>query len=248
MTTAVNINKANTTTFKTYSNTHEELGNVLKVVSIGLVLVDEATTNGTSAEELWSKLHGLGRGWGTKPLITAAVTSSAYSEIANLGLARSFSAFDAFLVGSAAELDSYRNYDLADPQTINTPDTDDDSLEKAGRALERFYRDRGFEMSAIDFLIPVFDYYKSARNCIVHRSGIASKELCRIEASEELAESVANWIKLTGEHGQLKLKRFNDGAQIRFDYFDAILSSSVLRLLALDLNSQIIARIGSTLR
>lgn len=240
----VNFSKANTSTFKRYSDTHEELGNLLKVVSIGLGLIDEANANKIPVQELWSKLEGRGRSWGTKPTITSEITTSAYYEIANLGLARSFSAFDAFLIGSAAELDSYSTYDVMEMPSGTNPNTDDDGLEKAGMAFKRFYRDRGFKTSDINFLIPVFDYYTAARNCIIHRSGIASRELNKCVVSHELAHTVENWISLTGEHGPLRLKSFNQGDRVKFDYFDAILSSSVLRLLALNLNSQIVARVG----
>jgi hypothetical protein len=37
----LSIAKANSTAFKTFSNTHEDLGNALKVVSVGLSLTTE---------------------------------------------------------------------------------------------------------------------------------------------------------------------------------------------------------------
>ncbi|WP_299969216.1 hypothetical protein [uncultured Roseobacter sp.] len=239
------IAQANTTAFKTFSNTHEEFGNALKVVSVGLSLVTEEIQAGTSPEALWSRVGLLTEKWGTVPLLSGTITETAYFEIANLGLARSFSAFDRFLVDADAELTSLESHSFLSPSQFSTQETSGiETVDEPGLSLERFYVRRGFDRSRVAFVAPVFDYYRSARNCIIHRSGVASSEMESLAKSSRLAEALHSWVEHTSEHGPLKLKEFEEGEIIKFDYFDAILCSSILRRLALDINEQAVPLMG----
>ncbi|MDW3224173.1 MAG: hypothetical protein R8G34_15050 [Paracoccaceae bacterium] len=243
--TELSIKQANTTAFKTFSNSHEELGNVLKIVSVGLSLTIEEIQSGTPAKSLWSRVGALSEDWGTVPIFTREIAETAYAEVANLGLARSFSAFDRYLADIGGELDSFDHYHSSGSVALKSI-TDDDSvgLDNPGMALERFCERQSFSRSNVEFAAPVFDYYRAARNCIIHRSGVASRELETKVVSASLSESLANWEELTDEHGPLKLKSFEEGETIKLDYFDAILCSSILRRLALDIDAQAVRRIG----
>ncbi|MCK0101974.1 hypothetical protein [Pseudohalocynthiibacter sp. F2068] len=243
--TVLSIERANTTAFKTFSNSHEELGNVLKIVSVGLSLTIEEIQNGTPAKSLWSRVGALSEHWGTVPIFTQEIAETAYAEVANLGLARSFSAFDRYLSDIGAELDSIDHYHSSQPVALKSgPDDDSGGLDNPGMAFERFCERQNFSRLNVEFVAPVFDYYRAARNCIIHRSGVASRELETKVISASLSESLANWEELTNEHGPLKLKSFEEGEPIRLDYFDAILCSSILRRLALDIDAQVIRRMG----
>lgn len=236
--TVLSIEKANTTSFKTFSNSHEELGNVLKIVSVGLSLTIEEIQSGTPANSLWSRVGALSEHWGTVPILTQEIAQTAYAEVANLGLARSFSAFDRYLIDIGAELDSFNCYRSPESEVLKSR-PDDDSI-----GLEKFCERQNFSASNVEFVAPIFDYYRAARNCIIHRSGVASRELQTKVVSASLSESLVNWEELTGEHGPLKLKSFEEGEMIRFDYFDAILCSSILRRLALNIDAQAVKRMG----
>lgn len=241
------ITKANSTAFKTFGNTHEDIGNALKVISVGLSLTTKEIKGGTSSAALWSEVGLLAEQWGTKPTFSDTVIKNAYSEIANLGLARSFSAFDRFLTDMEAELTSLEHHNLLTPSQVSIQaDSEVGTVDETGLTFERFYLRRGFDKSRVDFVTPVFDYYRSARNCIIHRSGVASSEFESLANSTRLADSLKNWVERTHEHGPLKLKAFKEGEEIRFDYFDAILCFSVLRLLALDADRQAVPQLGIT--
>ncbi|MDG4647271.1 hypothetical protein P6F26_02340 [Roseibacterium sp. SDUM158017] len=243
----LNIAKANSTAFKTFSNTHEELGNALKVVSVGLSLTTKEIQAGTSSAALWSQVGLLAEQWGTKPMFSDTIIETAYSEVANLGLARSFSAFDRFLTDVEAELSSLEYHNLLSPSQVSTQvGSAVGTVDETGLNFERFYLRHGFDTSREDFVVPVFDYYRSARNCIIHRSGVASSELESMANSTRLADALQSWVKRTHEHGPLKLKTFKEGDVIKFDYFDAILCFSVLRRLALDIDRQTVPRAGIT--
>ncbi|MFL0357604.1 hypothetical protein ACI5KX_14155 [Erythrobacter sp. GH1-10] len=241
----LNLSLANTNSLRHFIRSHEAFGNLSKVASVGLAILKDEIGNGTPASVLWNRVASISEKWGTEPQFTEDIAHNAYAEIASLGIAKSFSSFDKYLVDVDAELLSAAS--LIDSRSdVRLPPLEniDDDLDSPRASVEMIYERQGFDTSAIAFSLPVFDYYQSVRNCIVHRDGLASKALCRKARSKDLEATLEAWVEITGEHGALKLKTFEQDEAISLDYFDNILCYSVLRRLAQDTDKQAVDRMG----
>lgn len=239
------LSRANTNSLRNFIRSHEEFGNLSKVASVGLAILKDEIASGTRASVLWSRVASISEKWGTEPQFTEDIAHKAYSEIASLGIAKSFSSFDKYLIDVDAELLSAASLTDLESRVDQQPiENINDDLDSPRASLELIYDRQGFNNSAIAFSLPVFDYYQSVRNCIVHRDGLASKALCRKASSKNLKATMGSWVKLTGEHGPLKLKTFEEDEVIALDYFDNILCYSVLRRLAKNIDKQAVDRMG----
>jgi len=225
----------NSNSLKEFSNLHEELGIVLKTMTVGLVLCEEALSRGETSKQLWKKLDAKNMRWGTMPQISQPGISAGKIQVGNLGAVQGFSAFDTYMDSIRGELESYNHkFKHEEPDERDL----DDDRDNSNQSLSKLYKWSGFDNSAISFVLPVYYYFQSARNCIVHRCGLASKNLQKLCESDELERSLENWKLNTGEHGDLRIKKFKKEEKIEFDYSDAILTSSTLRLIALDIDRQ----------
>lgn len=237
--------QANTNSLRNFIRSHEAFGNLSKVASVGLAILKDEIANGAPANVLWKRVESISELWGTEPQFTEEIAQNAYTEIACLGIAKSFSSFDKYLVDIDAELLSVHSLSGSEAEVqLQRLESIDDDLDSPRASVEMIYERQGFDTSAIAFCLPVFAYYQSVRNCIVHRDGLASKAFCRKARSKDLEATLADWVETTGEYGPLRLKTFEQDEAISLDYFDNILCYSVLRRLAQNIDKQAVSRMG----
>lgn len=240
-----NLAKANTNSLKSFIHSHEDFANLSKVGGVGLAILKDEITNGAPSSSLWPRINSISEPWGTEPQFSEVIVERAYTEFANLGIAKSFSSFDKYLVDIDGELVSFSSFGNHGSSVPMEPlENEGDDLDSPRVSLAKIYERHSFDPLGIDFCLPVFSYYQSARNCIVHRDGLASRALAKSATAEALGATLTDWVKLTGEYGPLKLKLFEQDDAISLDYFDSILCYSVLRRLAQDIDKQAINRMG----
>ena len=113
-------------------------------------------------------------------------------DIGQAGVVRAFSTFDLFMDEIAADLTRWIAFSK---QTLSeTVDTS----EEPDRAA-RFYRSIEGTPAKIRFLWAVYRYFRLARDCIVHRDGIASKSFEEAYQDPALDAALADWIKQTAK-------------------------------------------------
>jgi hypothetical protein len=101
----------------------------------------------------------------------------------------------------------------------------------------------GWDINPIAFLLPLFHYFTSARNCIVHRSARANEELVKYSQSPELSKCVAHWPVDRGK-ALPSLPSVETNREIPFLPRHLILASEVCYRAAKQLNSQLTSFLG----
>lgn len=181
-----------------------------------------------SGEEPWGKT----RNWKNVPDLTAR--SARF--LAQMGLVHVMSAFEEFLGDIKTEHDRFA---IASGNLPEQPD-DEDADEQT---INRLCGSLGWSPRPIAPIAPLFEYFTIARNCIVHRSGRASRALVRISGDALFLEAAANW---TGESGrplpafpQIELNR-----EITFLPRHAVLASIVCNRLAHHFDRRLVDYLG----
>ncbi len=207
---------------------------------LGLGLLADEIDRETPPSELKAKLYRRkGWLWGGMPDWSnpSGIVVQARRDIGQAGVVRAFSAFDLFMDEIAADLTRWTNFSKQKPTST---EYEDDEPDRAAR----FYIRIGGTPAAVRFLWPVYRYFRLARDCIVHRDGVATKALEEIYRESALNAALADWIKRTGEMTVPEIIPVEAGRLIDLNHRQAISASSVLRLIALDINNQVLKILG----
>jgi hypothetical protein len=237
----VDISSANTEASLRFHRFHERLNLSIKVQMIGLGLLADEIDQKAPAEELKEKLYRRkGWLWGGMPdwPNPDTIVLNARRDIGQAGVVRAFSAFDLFMDEIAADLARWTAFSKQDPAPASDAD------EEADR-VARFYRSIGGTSAAVRFLWPIYLYFRFARDSIVHRDGVASRALVECYQDWTLANALSKWIKRTGEMTAPEVIPVTAGELIDINHRHAISASSVLRLIALDINRQALHLLGA---
>lgn len=242
---AVDIANANTEALLRYHRFHERLNRSIKVQIIGLRLLADSIEDGRPFRQIEDSLSRNNEFIGSMPDWTNPMdlVRSARLDLGRAGVVRAFSAFDLFLDEITAAVNRWRDFRELVPASHGS------SKRKAADAgdmdrVEKIYHALGAKRQDIEFLWPVYKYFRLARDCIVHRDGLATAALADQSISSDVNTAVARWVNETGEQRPPDILRLSKGEEIEFSNLHAISSSSILRLIALDLNRQVLQHVG----
>ena len=175
----MNIQHANTEPFVRLHRFHENLNEVLKIVSSGLEVLRSRVEGGEKIDAALD--YNSGAAVGKRIRVTKPALALSRMTIANLAIAHVYSAFDDFCVQMVAEVDRVRAaYGL--PQLKGTLRTEDGDI-----SLSQLYTRCGFGTDDFVEHLVAFIYFQMARNIIVHRGSQASAAFARL--SEEAKTS-----------------------------------------------------------
>jgi hypothetical protein len=238
------IAEANTEGFLRYHRFHERFNRSIKVQVIGVGLLTNAIEDGRTVGEIRIEFDRQGGLWGGMPDWSepSALINEARLDIGRAGVVAAFSAFDLFLDETAADLERWRAFRKKEsPIELSSP-ISTGSAEGPDR-VERYYHDLGETIAAVNYLWPVYRYFRLARDCIVHRDGIASDAAAQASMSDDLHPVLSHWVKNTKETQPPEVLPLVRGQKINFTHRHAISASSVLRLLARDVNRKAINKL-----
>ncbi|WP_375600354.1 hypothetical protein [Devosia sp. Naph2] len=240
----MNLDGANTEAFLRYHRFHERFSGSVRLQTMGLSLLADEVESGRSADELYERFSKRGWLWGGMPdwREPMQLIAGARREIGQAGVVRAFSAFDVFFSDLEADLERWRVFRGNKKPGDDAADLDEEGFADPAKVLYRRVggRTSGFD----DFLLPLYQYFRRARNCIAHRDGIASAALVSDSSSEGIVASLKAWRSRTGEMTQPELIPVQVGTPIEFTHKQAIACSSILRLVAKDISSHAVQRLG----
>ncbi len=248
----MDLSSANTEAFIQLHRFHEHLNRTIKTLVIGLGLASEAVQENRPQESIRQLLYDRDWLWGGMPDWNEpdALIDEARRDIGQTGVVRAFSAFDFFLDSIEADLASWAHRLLSTDQrglpkrAKESPPPIEDETESADR-LVGFYDRLGVGRDGIEFIWPVYRYFRLARDCIVHRRGVASRASAELSNSSQISEAIKGWATYTGEMNNIELLSLEEGQEIAFTHRQALLASSVIRLIALDINRICLAKLGA---
>jgi len=152
--------------------------------------------------------------------------------LAQMGLVLVMSAFEDFLTNVKSEHSRYSGF-LGTPTIAKKPLAG--NIEN-GDILRNFYASLRWDITPIEYLLPLLDYFVLARNCIVHRSGRATEALVEEAKSSELSECIHAWPSKPGKKIP-QLPDVQEGRDIAFLPRHAILFSEVCQRAAIEIDS-----------
>ena len=140
----------------------------------------------TSAQVMLTLGTG-GEPWGPMKWRTVdADIKNAAVFLSELGLARAASAFEAYLIGAKAEFDRANGL-----PTTSAADGD--------TKLDQLIADLAVPSKDIHDAREMVRFYTVARNCVVHRSNRANRELFELRQSDDFKKVLAAWSKRVGK-------------------------------------------------
>lgn len=245
----MDISNANLESGNTFHLFHEELNRVIKINVIALTLLRQQLASGLSEQEVKEKVYETGELWGGMPSWTNPnqLLDGARRDLGNNGILRVFSAFDVFMDTLEGELGSWYHF------THKTAKNDlQKDIKKAIKAEEEGDSDklfklmarRGWNLSNEKHIKSIYTYYRLSRNCIAHRNSIVSTALSECSHSQDLKDALDNWKNFTSDKTVPPIEPLHYGDPIRFTHRDALMASSITRLIAMNINQLVIKEIG----
>jgi hypothetical protein len=224
---------------------HESLNKSIKVQVIGLGMLADEIDAGISPTKIQERLYARsGWLWGGMPDLNdpTNLLETTRRDIGQAGLARAFSAFDLFLDELQADVDRWNHFYLTPSKIVDSAENED-SPEVVDR-VEKFYARLGADNSNVSHIWDVYQYFRFARDCIVHREGRASDALVTAFANPGINTALNEWVERTDELTAPVLVKVTKGEQIDFTHQQALAASSTLRIIALDLTKIVAQTIG----
>lgn len=154
---------------------HNRFNQLVKITGAALHrLLDD--TKGAGGQDIVSKyIRVSDQFWGTTKFANPErIVTKSINQNSNLWIVEVFSAFDIFMDGVRAELDRW--HAVSGMPKIKGELKDEDG----NISLTSLYKQTSWDDSAVSKYSKVFDFFRVCRNCIAHRSGLASKLLAKI--------------------------------------------------------------------
>jgi hypothetical protein len=153
-----------------------------------------------------------------------------------LGIVQVHSAVDDFCETVAAD---YMRWQAFSDQVSSSQPNEDSEAERLEATCARF----GWPCDGFSQWRPVLRYFRMARNCIAHRSGVATSSLQEAGAAPELSKSLAKWAKRDGADPPA-LPKFGFGQSIQLLPRHTILALDAAYRAADYLNRQFVMKVG----
>lgn len=152
-------------------------GSMTKVASAAARSKRSATTSLPTGTEPWGKA--------TKWKNIGQHTQQAAEFLAEVGIARTASAFEDFVTGAQAE---FSRGSLVPSAPVGN-----------GSPFCKFANDLGISLTSISDLQAMEEFFGVARNCVVHRSNRASSNLEKLRYSTAVVAALGRWGKRPGK-------------------------------------------------
>ncbi len=116
--------------------------------------------------------------------------------------------------------------------------------EDSGDKVAHLYAKLGADRQVSDHTWAVYRYFRLARDCIVHRDGLASSALVEEYQSSQAASEMKLWVIKRRWHMSPVLVPVVQNEQLEFGLRQVIAASAHLRRIVLDLSNAVLRKIG----
>lgn len=241
----IDISNARLQPFQAFHSFHERINVQIKVAHSAALLLVRHAGEPDVGDQLAELIVASHPSWNAPPVrnLTIDVQRAQDSAISAFALMAIFSAFDDFLIGTEAEVSRGVRDDRSKKAELDTFDPaaeDEDTEDEKVDRVFRLYGSMGWNPAGLSGLQPLLRYFRLCRNCIAHRNSRASKALAEQSTDSELIAS----LKTLQEGSERSLMVFAVNEAIHIPPTLAIMSSHVLRLIAIDVNERMVSTLG----
>jgi hypothetical protein len=228
---------ANVEPYRRYHDFHERLNESLKVLTASACHTVAFLEEPHTTQTLGDLIKAADPSWRFPPVWEppANLAQSMIGSIGRLGIVNVWSALDDFRVGIEAEIERWEAFAKV---KLNRHDVSE-SEESCGLLqvlLNRF----GWRRPQQENLLTVLRYFGLVRNCIAHRNSRASLALATLSASSDLKDA---YLSLADRPDRI-LPSFEPDGEVLLHPKLAILYSHLSRLLAMQVNAELVSVLG----
>ncbi len=262
----MNLEKATTEAFASYNAFHEQLNQTLKV-SLGSIHDMRTKVSGKQGPQVMGEIiDNLCLPWGKKKNYPKPdeTLNSVNKNLCKNGISQAFSGFELYmthLIAILAQFSILRNDTFKHAHTTsiynekNPPSFANCCFSYAeqyaknnvlANRLIKLQQDLNISDPIINELLPLFDFFRLLRNCIVHLDGIANKDLKEFSETETLQKSFSYWNKNFGKERSPSLPKIERGKAIEITPPQTIFSSAVNYKIAQILDRKAVHILGNT--
>jgi hypothetical protein len=238
----MNIQGANTEPYYLFFRAQENLGSNIKLAYGALQAISE--NESASSPEKGTRLIALPTGnepWGSSTRWRSVKRRIPLVRrfLSQMGLVLVTSAFEDFLTNVISEHSRYS--DFCRKETLAREPSAGDL--ESGDAIRDLYRSLRWDIRPIEYLLPLYQYFILVRNCVVHRSGRATKALVEKAESKAVGACIEGWPSRRGKNIP-QLPQVQEHEDIPLLPRHAILFSEVCQRAAKEIDSLLSAFLG----
>jgi len=239
----MNIQSANTEPFYKFLRGQENLGSNIKLAYGALHAIVE--NEGATLPQKEIGLIALPTGdepWGNPKTHWRTIKRRVplvREFIAQMALVLVTSAFEDFVSNVISEHNRYSGFSGKQPPPRPLSNQENESRDP----LRHLYSSLQWDAKPIQYLLPVYDYFTLARNCVVHRAGRASDTLIEVASSSLLRDCLENWPSRPGKILP-QLPQIQRGHDTPFLPRHAILFSEVCQRAAREIDARLLEYLG----
>ena len=240
----MNIAQANTEPFFTFLRTREELDRTIKVTTGALrdLQVRASREDAVDVNVVQRAVAESGEPWGGGINLQAPgeQIDRTINHLSGLWTSAFISAFHLFLDGVAAEQNRWASVTKKKAPFSKKTNKDGDI------DLELLYQSNGWSRNGVDALLPVFRFFEVIRNCVVHRSGLASDLLVEKSQDKYVLDSIAAMSRKQRKVVRPipELPSFSRSEVMPILPRHAILAGEICYRLAVDINQHLVSYLG----
>ncbi|MFC3625189.1 hypothetical protein ACFOKJ_03390 [Vogesella amnigena] len=237
----IDISCARLQPFQAFHEFHEKINIYIKVANAAALLLVRHAGAPQNQDQLADLIAASHPSWSTPPVrdLTIEVQRNQDSSVSAFAVMAIFSAFDDFLIGTEAEISRGSGSQKLRSDQLDGYCSSDDDEDKIDRVF-RLYAAMNWSADRVVKLQPLLRYFRLCRNCIAHRNARASKALAAQSTDKEISMALA----ALQEGPERGIMTFKVNENIHFPPTLAIMCSHVLRLIAIDVNDNLVATLG----
>lgn len=260
----MDISNANTEAYVIYNRFHNNLNLTSKVAAAGVLTLKRLVDVDNGDIIMGTLVDTVGLPWGTnKPFPNPTqITDNVYENLINNTLVQAFAGFEHYLTNLIADISHFsekgRNeiflhaHTDSDYNPNNPPEYSKCCLAFAEQfaknnvlhiRVTKLCEKLGLTRNEIDKLLPLFDYFRNLRNCIVHLNGTANKDLIESWEDSSLQTSIEYWNSLSRKDAPALLEPVR-GKKVNLNLTNSIMASALCFKIAQLINSQIRELLG----
>jgi hypothetical protein len=251
--------------YSQYHHFHLNFNRRIKTAAVAIALLEADWKSGRTDEAIKEAARIWG-GWPDWSDKTAALSDARF-DLGAGGIVKVFSALDVFIEALEGEMHAWAaapnrkdvvnhadpkgKHDgplTADGRTAGREESDDEVDDESDlmktRALKVYHR-HGWSAEGIGYLAPVYRYLVHLRHCVAHADARVGPALARASRRERWEKAIANWPSLTGDVAAPVPTEMDVGEPIQISHKDALLASSLVGRLALDMSTWATSTLGA---
>lgn len=255
----MNLTSANTEALAIYNRFHNNLNLTSKVAAAGILTLKRLVDVDNGDVIMGALVDTVGLPWGTNKLFPnpTKLTDDVRKNLNYNTFIQAFSGFEHYIINVITDVSHFSEKGRTEIFEHAHTDSDYNSNKPPEYSrcclsyAEQFAKNNVLAIripelckkldindDEINKLIPLFDYFRNVRNCLVHLDGIANKDLLESWESQSLQNSISFWDSISRSSAPQLLKPTR-GKKIELELTHSIFASALCFKLAQLINKEL---------